>query len=92
MVSDSAHPTGARRRKHKNAAVTAADDMEPPRLPEYLSGDGPSGDDEGNDANRPRSTSTAPKSGKARDPDEYDRLMGNTSANLLKMTGWKMGN
>ena len=38
--------------------------------------DGPSGDEEESEAKRPRSTSTTPKSGRAFDPDEYDRLMG----------------
>ena len=75
MVSGSGHPTGGRRRKPKNPAVTIAEFLEPPRLPEHLM-DGPSGDEEESEAKRPRSTSTTPKSGRAVAPDEYDRLIG----------------
>ena len=38
--------------------------------------DGPTGNEEKSEAKRPRSTSTTPKSGRAKDPDEHDRLMG----------------
>ena len=38
--------------------------------------------EEENEAKRPRSTSTTPKSGKGMHPDECDRLMGITSVDL----------
>ena len=44
--------------------------------------DGPSGDEEESEAKRPRSVSTALKSGRAREPDECDRLMGTSSLDL----------
>ena len=52
-------------------------------LPEYLrgdDGDGPSGSEEEKDAKRMRSTSTTPRSGRGTDPDEYDRIVGISSA------------
>ena len=59
------------------AGEEAADRLEPPVLPEYLrGGDGPSGNEEENDAKRLRSTSTTPKSARGMDPDEYDCMMG----------------
>ena len=61
MESESGHRGGGRRRKHKNPAATSADQLDPPRLPEYLKADGPSGDAE-NESKRPRSTFTTPKS------------------------------
>ena len=86
MASGSGHPTARRRRKYKRpatrAAEEAADHLEPPIFPQYLRGDdGPSGNDEENDAKRPRSTSTTPKSARGIDPDEYDYLMGISSVN-----------
>ena len=42
----------------------------------------PSGDEEESEAKRPRSASTTPKSARAREPDEYDRLMGISSIDL----------
>ena len=74
--SGSGHPTGGRQRKHKSPPASSAAPLAPPRLPEHLL-DGPSGDEE-NEAKRPRS-STTPKSGKGRDPDGCNRLMGITS-------------
>ena len=86
MASGSS-PTAGRRRKYKScatrAAEEAADRLEQPVLPElsYLRGhDGPSDNEEENDAKRPRSTSTTPKSARGMDPDEYDRMMGVSSA------------
>ena len=62
------------------AAEEAADRIEPPVLPEYLRGDdGLSGNEEENDAKRPHSTSTTPKSVQGTDLDEYDRVMGISS-------------
>ena len=52
MVSGSEHPTGGRRKKHKSPPATSADLLEPPRLPEHLM-DGPSSDEEENEAKRP---------------------------------------
>ena len=80
MASGGGHPTTGRRRKYRSPATRVAEEatdrLEPPILPEYLKGDdGPSGDDEENDAKRRRSTSTSPKSARGMDPDEYDRLM-----------------
>ena len=87
MASGSGHRTATtptRRRKYKGPATRAvkeaADRLEPPVLTEYLRGDdGPSGNKEENDAKRPRSTSTTPKSARGMDPDEYDRMMGISS-------------
>ena len=85
MASGSGHLTDGRRRKYKSpatrAAEEAADLLELPILPEYLRGDdGPSGNEEENDAKRPRSTSTTPKSARGTDA-EYDRCMGVSSVN-----------
>ena len=41
-----------------------------------------SGDEEENEAKRPRSTSTTPKSGRGRDPDDCDHFMGINSVDL----------
>ena len=79
MVSGSGHPTGGRRRKRKSPPATSADLLEPPRLSEHLM-DGPSGDEEESEAKRLCSTSTTPESGRAKDPDEYGRLIGNSSS------------
>ena len=82
MASGSGHPTAEREETATRAAEEAADRLEPLVLPEYLRGDdGPSGDEE-TDAMRPRSTSTTPKSARNMDPDEYDRLVGVSSAHL----------
>ena len=40
MASGSGHPTGGRRRKHKSPAATPAELLDPPVLPEYLTGVG----------------------------------------------------
>ena len=75
------HPTGGRKRKYKNPAVSSAGSLPLPRLPDHLI-DGPSCDEEESEAKRPRSTSTTPKSGREMDPDECDRLMGIISVDL----------
>ena len=75
-----------RRRTYKSPATRTAEEtpdlLEPPILPEYLRGDdGLSGNEEENDAKRPHSTLTTPKSARGMDPDEYDRLLGISSVN-----------
>ena len=82
MASGSEHPTGGRRRKHKSPPATSADLLEPLRLSEHLM-DSPSGDEKESEAKRPRSTWTTPKSGRAKNPDEYDHLMGISSVDLF---------
>ena len=77
----SGHPTGGRRRKYKNPAVSSAASLPLPRLPDHLV-DGPSGDEKENEAKSPPSASTIPKSGRGMDPNEYDRLMVINSVDL----------
>ena len=87
MASRSGHPTAKRRKKYRNPATRttakAADRLKPSVLPEYLRGDDgdqPDGSEEDNDAKRLRSTSTTPRSARGMDLDEYDRVMGISSA------------
>ena len=68
------HPTVGRRRKHKSPAVSSAVWLPLPWMPGYLRDS--SGDEAENEAQRPCSTSTTPKSGRGMGPDECDRLMG----------------
>ena len=71
----------ARERKYKSPATKAAEEaiarLEPPLFPEYLrgdDGDGPSGSEEENDAERLRSASTVLRSARGLETDEYDRV------------------
>ena len=73
--------TGAEESTRAPAASSAAS-LPLPRLPGHLI-DGPSDDEKENEAKRPRSTSTTPKSGKRMDPDDYDRVMGINSADFF---------
>ena len=99
MASSSSHPTSGKRRKHKNPATRAAEEavarLEPPVLQEYLrgnDGDGPSGSEEEKDAKRMRPTSTTPRSCRGTDPDEYDRIMGISSAQTPEVERFGDGN
>ena len=81
-----------RRRKCKSPPAASADLLEPQRLTEHLT-HGPSGDEEESEAKRPRSTSTTPKSRRAKDPDEHDRLMGISAVDLSdEENGFGKGN
>ena len=77
------HPTRGRRRKYKGPAQQP----QLPDLPPISAGDDSSDtlEDE-KEVERPRSTSTTPKSGSGLEPHECDRLMGLTQLDpVLKM-------
>ena len=92
------HPTAGIRRKYKSPATRAVEEaverLQPP-IPEYLKGDdedGTSGSEEEKDAKRLRSTSTTPRSGRGTDPDDYDRVMGISSAQPSEIGRFGDGN
>ena len=83
MSDDRRHPTAGRRRRHKSPAIGHdTHDLASPSLEDHLraDADGPSCSNDEKGAKRMRSASTTPRSVRGTDPDEYDRVMGATSA------------
>ena len=85
------HPTGSRRRKHKNPAVGY---LSPPALPAHLRDDedGSTCSDEEKGAKQMRSASTTHRSFRRTDPDDYDRVMGVTSVGPQETVRFGEGN